>query len=45
MTIFWALIWLLVGLFSGFNLPVLEMWNAWSVSLLLVAAWDISSGD
>lgn len=43
MTLFWVLIWLLVGLFSGFDLPQLEMWNAWAISLLITAAWDISS--
>lgn len=43
MTIFWALIWLATGIISGFDLPTLEMWNAWTVFLVLTVAWDISS--
>jgi hypothetical protein len=43
MTLFWFLIFLAVGIFSGFDLPTLEMWNAWSVTLLATVAWDISS--
>lgn len=45
MTLFWVLIWLVVGLFNDFNLPDLEQWNGWAISLIILAAWDISSGD
>lgn len=45
MTLWWVIIWLLVAAFSGFDLPNLEQWNGWAVSLLIVAAWDISTGD
>lgn len=43
MTFFYFLIFLAVGIFNGFDLPTLEMWNAWTVVLLGTIAWDIST--
>lgn len=43
MTFFYFLIFLAVGIFNDFNLPDLEIWNAWTVVLFSTIAWDISS--
>lgn len=40
MTLIWAIVYLLVGAFSGV-LPDVVFWNAWSITLLIAVILDI----